>query len=76
MITLPQLCHVSGQVVGDSPQIQAGVSAKQSMRALVAISVSDGGSRGTERQSLPPKCHALPAVTSQLHAVMVVRRMR
>jgi hypothetical protein len=76
MITLPQLCHVSGQVVEDSPGVWAEISAKQSMRALVAIPVSDASSRGTERQPLPPKRHALPVVTSQLHAVMVVRRMR
>ena len=55
MITLPQLCHVLVQVIGDSSEIQADISAKQSMRALVAISVSDRGSRGTERPATPSK---------------------
>jgi hypothetical protein len=42
--------------------------------ALVAVSVSERGSRGTERQPLLPKSHTLPVVTNRLHAVMVVRR--
>jgi hypothetical protein len=53
MITLLQLCHVSGQVVEDRPGVWAEISAKQSVRALVAIPMS------IEAPEAPSASHSL-----------------
>jgi hypothetical protein len=74
MITLPLLCHVALHVIEDSALVQPDISTKQSVHAPVVVPVSHRCLPGTDRQPLLPKRHALPVVTSRLHAVMDVRR--